>query len=117
MTWLTISDAPAGRKALNANEARRLSNVLNRLASDHDGEVLAAATVATRFLKERNLRFDDVIAPAQANPRRMGLFGWLLASPKLTAWERSFIANLDSFERLSRKQRDILATIVAKAVP
>ena len=115
MTYM--SDVPAGRKALDANEARRLSNVLNRLASDHDGEVLAAATVAMRFLKERNLCFDDIIAPAQATTRRLGLFGWLLTSPTLSVWERGFIANLDSFERLSRKQRDILATIVAKAAP
>jgi hypothetical protein len=112
-----ISDAPTGRKVLDATEARRLTNILNRLASNHDGEVLASANVATRFLRERNLGWGDVIALPQAVTRRLGLFGWLLASPKLTAWERSFVANLDSFEQLSRKQRDVLATIVAKAVP
>ena len=111
-----ISDKPTGRKVLGADDARRLSNVLNRLASNHDGEVLAAATVATRFLKERDLRFDDIIAPTQPDACRRELFDWLLASSGLTAWERSFVANLDSFGRLSRKQRGILATIVAKVV-
>lgn len=111
-----ISDTPTGRKVLDATEARRLTNILNRLASNHDGEVLASANVAMRFLRERNMGWGDLITPNRAAAHRLALFEWLLASPKLNAWERVFVANLDSFERLSRKQRDVLATIVAKAV-
>jgi hypothetical protein len=69
-----------------------------------------------RFLRERNMDWGDLIAPARAASHRLALFDWLLASPALNAWERSFVANLDNYQKLSRKQRDVLATIVAKAV-
>ena len=114
-----IIDAPTGRKALDADEARRLTNVLNRLASNHDGEVLAAATVATGFLKQRDLRWDDVIAPpARASTPTRATISELrplpLASDRLSTKERIFVRALRDHWELTPKQKAWLDDIIAK---
>ena len=53
---------------LTPDEASRLAKMLGRLGSDHDGEVLTAAAAVRRFLRERGLTWDDVLASQVAVP-------------------------------------------------
>ncbi len=97
--------------ALDPADARRLKGILSRLASDHDGEILAAAAAATRILDKAGLRFADLApTPRQAvmpvcaapvrpraellRPHQRRAMAMLMASVPWNAWERGFIEDM-----------------------
>lgn len=53
---------------LNIDIRLRLTRLLGMLGSDHDGEVVNAARIADRLVRENGLTWDDVIAPVVCSP-------------------------------------------------
>ena len=51
----------SARTLLDPSAADRLAKLLGMLGSDHDGEVCNAARLADALVRERGLRWDDVI--------------------------------------------------------
>ncbi len=109
---------------LPPNELHRLVALCERLASDQLGERAAAALLATAFLKQRNLRWADVL---HAEPAAVVVVqsnrGWRDAADDLmtqhnealTDWEASFLASILSRARtLSEKQAATLVKIADK---
>lgn len=118
---------PADR--LDADLARRLSSVLARLASPHDGEKLAAVAAIDRILGPRGLRLPELIAglaepPPASRPddppddiAARELLRRIDASPWMPGpWERQFLASLRCWRgRLTAKQRVKIGEIAARA--
>lgn len=55
---------------LDPNDTRRLRSSLARLASDHEGEVVAAASAASRILAKAGLGFADLGVAQVPEPAR-----------------------------------------------
>jgi hypothetical protein len=116
-------DGWPGMTALAQSDRTRLVKMLAMLGSDHPGERDAAGLAAHRLLQKRGLTWDDVMSPRPAE-RRMPEFGtWretcrrLLEQPRaLRAWERSFLADLPNFPRISTKQRYVLGEIAKRVL-
>jgi hypothetical protein len=110
--------------ALAAPDRERLVKLCGLFASSFAGERDAAVLAAMRFLRERKLIWDEVIAaPANFPPERgselpedwRGQIAVCLRSfDFLTSWERRFIVSLRGFRNLSPKQRDVLHGIASK---
>jgi len=113
-------------------ERAKLINVLNRLASDYDGERAAAGLLASRLLDAKGLSWSDVIAggdplrslspfpprsPAQSfRDWRGDVFLCMRVSRSLTEWECRFLVNLQTRgHQPTPRQLEVLAGIVAKA--
>lgn len=114
--------------ALDPNDARRLRSSLARLASNHEGEVVAAASAASRILAKHGLGFADLaVAPDPTGcrdvlesawgPRRRPHEARLLREHQRRAWllqisgfawndwERGFLASIASWDNpISPKQ-------------
>lgn len=50
---------------LSDGDRRKLAGILARLASNHDGEKLAAASLASRFVSNRGLSWPDLLLPVE----------------------------------------------------
>lgn len=48
---------------ITERDRRKLIRFLGMLGSDHDGEVVNAARIALRLIKDRGLTWDDVLGP------------------------------------------------------
>jgi len=93
--------------------------ILGRLESSFGGERDAAALAAVRFLRERKLRWGDVVLPNLGSARTevdsSDLATCIRNLDQLTAWERQFVVSLRSFPRISAKQLAVLRDIARKA--
>lgn len=109
--------------ALNPDDRRRLAGVLARLSSDHAGEREAAALLATRLVRDRNVSWLDVLQPeplghklAAADPRHNADPGDDLALcqrhiGRLNAWEHEFVWSVARMRRRSAGQSRKLSEI------
>jgi hypothetical protein len=105
-------------------ETIRLARILALLSSDKPGERDAAAHAATRFIQARNLQWPDIITPALPTPEpgtdpiggdwRRTAAACRRYPHLLNRWEAGFLAGLQRFPRLSRKQRSALLKIVVR---
>jgi hypothetical protein len=120
--------------ALTEQDAKLLAKILGRLGSDFDGERAAAAAIAWRFIRERKLSWDEVLAPNMSDggqhrsypetsrPSRgdwypfakhcleVGEDGYLI-----TDWERGFLKSILRWSRpLTDKQWAVLNRIAIK---
>ena len=107
-------------------QRQKLVKVLGMTGSPHPGEVVAAAAAAHRILSAAGLSWDSVIVSAPAEPdaplpddddmaETDAEIAWCLDhTAELTAWDRRFLVSLQSFTRLSEKQRAVLDRIVRK---
>ena len=117
------------RPPLDAETRRRLSLVVARLASSHDGERLAALAAAERILGPRGLDLRRLIAAALEPPPASGppplpddaaareLLARIKASgATLDPWSERFLASIAFWRgRLTDRQRAKLAEIAARA--
>jgi hypothetical protein len=110
--------------ALSPPVRKKLQKVLQLLASDRQGEVVAAAAAAQRILKQADLSWSDILSDKPA-PYREPLIGttWRTTCVELQkrqgslrAWERGFVADLPRFQRLSTKQRYCLKEIADRVL-
>lgn len=117
---------------LTTAERARLVAILGMLGSSFEGEQKAAALAATRFLKERSLTWNDVIAPCHAwsthhayrpgPPPSESSTGWRgdLALCKrhlaeLDGWPAGFVISMSGWRKtLSPEQVAKLAQIACK---
>lgn len=107
---------------MTPGERTRLTGALNLLASNHPGEVQAAATAAARIVQRAGVTWDELLRPAglqaRAEPRPPPGCGdlWECARSMhlLTEWEQDFIVSVSQQRLLSQKQRAVLARIAAK---
>jgi len=109
--------------ALNPDDRRRLAGVLARLSSDHAGERDAAALLASRIVRDRNVTWLDVLradlparAPNTANPHHNAAPGTDLAMclrhiGQLSAWEKQFVQSVATMPRRSPGQSRKLVEI------
>jgi hypothetical protein len=104
--------------------AQKLSRLIPRLASNHDGEVVGTVRAIQRVLNAASLDLHDVAAaiacrvPA-ARPVPAATTGWrrqierLLQHPnRLTSWEHGFLRSISCRTRLSPKQFASLKNIL-----
>jgi hypothetical protein len=108
--------------SLPTRERNRLAKMLALLGSDHAGERDAAAMAAHRLLQQHQITWPDLLARPPV--RREPLHGtWRTTCAELASrpddlrpWERSFVADLPKFPRLSTKQRYVLQEIAARVL-
>ncbi len=120
--------------ALTEQDAKMLAKILGRLGSDFDGECAAAGAIAWRFIRERKLSWDEVLAPDRSNgsqhhsysdaPRPTRSNWYPLArrcleigedSYLITQWELGFLQNILRWSRpLTDKQWAVLNRIAVK---
>lgn len=111
-------------------DRRRLALVAARFQSPFDGERLAALEAFGRMLDASGATWADLIAgPAEQSPQAdlvsegrndppHRIIAETLAreaGDALTAWERQFLRGIARYDRLSDKQRQMLADLQAKA--
>jgi hypothetical protein len=126
--WRSISalpsDSAAMSRVLAPTDRQRLAKLLGMLGSDYAGERDAAGLAAHRFIRERDLSWDDVIhpdIPATGNrdtlqPWRATVAECLRQPGALRAWERQFLRSLSDFPRISQKQRSVLGQIAERVL-
>ena len=104
--------------------AARLTKICGLLGSDHDGERSAAALQATRLLRAHGLGWADIVRPALPAPEPSlaprqhvhthdAVRFALRHMDALTAWEIGFLRGIVHRPRLSPRQQETLAGIVA----
>lgn len=111
---------------LSGADRERLVKLCGMLGSAHDGERAAAGLLASRLLRERGLRWDDVIGvsaplpppqrPASSTPdcpvSRLDAVRLVLArADLLTPWEVGFVQSVARRRRWSPKQIDVFDRI------
>ena len=101
-------------------EMHRLVSILERLNSPFDGERAAAGLLASRAVKALGLTWAEIVAPRLGGPSPGEPQHWreqvqrcVLESQALTPWEQEFVAVLARQQRVSRRQKEVLAGIVA----
>lgn len=109
--------------ALSPDDRRRLAGVLARLSSDYPGERDAAALLASRIVRDRDVTWLDVLradlaahTPDTADPRRNTAPGSDLAlclrhRGQLNGWEQQFIRSIAAVTRRTPGQARKLAEI------
>jgi hypothetical protein len=117
---------PAGNvRAFPPQQLDKLAKVAGLLASDQDGEVLAAARAATRILQQHRMSWQDLVLAVACEPApaaeydpgpegdwRADVAACLVQSHMLTGWERDFLRELRRrFHHLSLRQAEILGQI------
>ena len=112
--------------ALPPDATAKLVKILGMLGSDHDGECVAAARQATRFIKSYNATWEHVLAPQQPRPtppprpQSQGPVHVATAryalhyADRLTGWERQFLHSITERRRLTPKQEARLTEIIGK---
>lgn len=101
----------------------RLAKVLPLLGSDKAGERDAAALAAHRILTKAGLSWEQILAGSPPQPREPLIGTWRLTCGELMkrpgalkAWERTFLADLTRFQRISMKQRYVLKEIADRVL-
>ncbi len=109
--------------SLGTADRTRLAKLLSMLGSDHAGERDAAGLAAHRLLQKRGLSWEDALTPQPVERRLPEHTTWrttcarLMENPRaLRPWERSFVADLPKFPRISVKQRYILNEIATRVL-
>lgn len=105
-----------------ATIAPRLDPLIRRLASDFDGERLAAVAAIERLLRAHGRDWHylaDLVGDGLAYRELLTgdtgrIFYCLAHAPLLSEWERGFCASLLGFKRLSPKQLAVLDRLVAR---
>jgi hypothetical protein len=102
----------------------QLVKILGLTGSAFDGEALAAVRKAHGIITAAGLSWSDVIAPSATDHTADGddmaetdaAISWCLehGGTVLTAWDRKFLVSLQSFTRLSDKQKLVLDKIFRK---
>lgn len=112
---------------LDADDATRLARLLGMLGSAHDGEVLNAARMADRFVRERGLTWSQLILPKpKAEPVRSStaspdgwraLARWIIANvgDELREKEAQFVSQMTTWRGMpTEKQQEWLARIAVR---
>ena len=99
----------------------KICKCLSLLASDHDGERLAAADAAVRLLKDNKLTWEQLILdkklPAIVGETAEEKIGTILAHLEaLSAWEKKFVNNVNGRGVFSEKQLEVLHRVFRKVV-
>jgi len=109
--------------ALPQADRTKLVKLLALLGSDHPGERDAAGLAAHRLLQKRGLSWEDALTPQPAERRLPEHTTWratcarLMENPRaLRPWERTFVADLPNFPRISVKQRYVLNEIAQRVL-
>ena len=115
------------------NDQRRAALSAGLLASEHDGEVVAAARALVCLLKKGDLDPAAVVTAGLKSvaappipppptrypcgyPRPMSDRAWMARSaPNLNDWERGFLNDIIDRRNLSPRQESTLKSILAKA--
>jgi Protein of unknown function (DUF2786) len=104
-------------------ELDRLSKLLELTSSDYDGEALAAARAAHRFLRSLGLTWAELLGtPAAARPQpvrgpwRLTIEDCLARPGSLMPWQAKFLRSLREFPRISPKQRTVLDQIAERVL-
>jgi hypothetical protein len=106
---------------LEADEATRLVRLLGMLGSAHDGEVLNAARMADRFVRERGLMWTQIIQPKPAEVT--GADGWRTMArwnisnfgDELREKEAAFVGQMTTWRGMpTEKQQAWLKTIAER---
>lgn len=103
----------------------KLAAVLGMMGSSHDGEALAAARLAERMRREAGVSWQELLVDTRADATppvpRKAFADWRQLCARLQRraadlrpWERSFVASLPNFSRLSPKQRAALVSIAER---
>ena len=96
-------------------ELEKLGKLLGLLGSDHPGERDAAARAAHAFIKKHATTWPEILGLGEAPPPHLREVDELLHYGQfLSDWERSFVAGIASFKRLSPGQRRTLNALHAK---
>jgi hypothetical protein len=124
-------------QSLTGKELERLTKLCGLFSSHHPAEVAEAARKADQFLRERGLRWPDVLRlpglpasngngwdePTEADEPFAEFGGWQHACAfaikhqrHLTPWERAFVQKISSWFSISEKQRPILRGVVDKVM-
>lgn len=115
---------------LSGADRERLVKLCGMFGSAHDGERAAAGLLASRLLREKGLRWDDVIgstpAPLPPPPRpssgapdcpalRAADVRFVLANVALlTEWEADFVASVARRRKWSPKQADVFDRVLER---
>jgi hypothetical protein len=109
--------------ALAPAERQKLSRILALLDSDQVGERDAAVLAATRLLQRHRMRWSELLTIPPTQVREPLYSTWrktcarLMEQPgRLRPWERSFVADLPRFPRISTKQRYVLCEIADRVL-
>jgi hypothetical protein len=102
-------------------ERDKLGKLLALIDSDKEGERDAAIRAATRLLERHRLKWCEILSLPPL-PKREPLFStWRATCAELQKrphdlrpWERSFVADLPAFPRISTKQRYVLNEIATR---
>jgi len=97
-----MTDRGAAQALVNPKLAARIAQLAGMFGSHHDGEVVNAARIADRLIRDCGLRWSDVIAQPPAEWQHMAAVcgrRW----PQLSDRERDF---LTSIQRLRRQPSD-----------
>jgi hypothetical protein len=101
----------------------RLAKLLALIGSDHAGERDAAALAAHRLVQSRGMTWGDVMQPPAIEKALPELGTWrvtvaqcLVCPGSLRPWERTFLADVTQFRRLSTKQRYCIKTIADRVL-
>jgi hypothetical protein len=107
-------------------DVRKLRLIAARFVSNHEGERLAALTLANRMLSEAGLGWgdllkadaeppdDELVVVARLDPRRAVRRMLGQRGHELTAWEHDFLDGVSRFLRLSDKQLDVIQSIAQR---
>ena len=87
-----------GRALLNPQAAEHLARLLGMTGSDHDGEVLNAARLADRFVRQLGLTWFDVIFISQRWQHMAKVCRERM--PELSSREADFIATISRSRRM-----------------
>ena len=106
--------------ALSQDDRSRLAKMLGLLSSSHPGEQVAAATAASRFLRSRNLTWQELLEPQRRVPApatwREAVTRLLQHPREITAWENRFLSDINRLPSISPKQRKLLSEISSRVL-
>jgi hypothetical protein len=109
--------------ALPQADRTKLVKLLALLGSDHAGERDAAGLAAHRLLQKCGLGWDEVLSPRPIERQLPEHSIWRatcarqMENPRaLRPWERTFVADLPKFPRISAKQRYVLNEIATRVL-
>lgn len=134
MLYITLSmQTPPTKRQLAPAEIERLQKLCGLFSSHHAPERASAAAMADRFLRERGLRWPDVLGapatgaaptPGDDDPLDRWPGGWRGAAvfcvrhaDLLTGWEASFADCVAGWRgQVSEKQRDVLRRLLDRVL-
>jgi hypothetical protein len=107
------------QRTLDQDDIVRLQKLCGLFSSDQPGERANAAAMADRFLRDRGLRWPDVLTapglPPPADAWRETVAACRARPDRITAWEKDFLSEIATYRNPpSGRQAEILARIFAK---